>query len=141
MISLKNSPLEHRVALASAFCPVIAFVVGGYLLKQKLLYAVAIISALMYGILIVKYAWIDLIKLNICLTSFYYTGGFPYKINKLGFITLKASMYIALFVSPIYVLNLTPENVIDFTFSVLLILCGSLLLWFGNRPKNLVRYK
>lgn len=141
MISLKNSPLEHRITLAVAFCPVIAFVAGAYLLNKKLLYVVATISTLLYGILIVKYAWIDLVKLNICLASFYYIGSFPYLINKLGFIVLKISMYIALFASPIYVLNLVPENIIDFTFSALFIFCGGLLLLFGDRPKNLVEFK
>ena len=141
MISLKNSPLEHRITLAVAFCPVVAFVAGAYLLNKKLLYVVATISTLLYGILIVKYAWIDLIKLNMCLASFYYTGSFPYLINKLGFITLKLCMSIALFASPIYILNLVPENTIDFTFSALLVFCGGLLLFLADRPKNLVEFK
>jgi len=140
MVSLKNSPLEHRISLTAALCPIIAFVAGGYLLNKKSLYVVAIIGVLLYGILIVKYAWIDLIKLNICLTSFYFTGNFPYQINRLSFIFLKLCMYIALFASPIYVLSLIPENTIDFTFSTLLILCGGLLLFLGDRPKNLVKY-
>jgi hypothetical protein len=138
MLNLNKSSVEYRIVLGSIFCPIVAFVIGYYLLKKKVLFIAGLASVFLYGLLIAKYEWIDVVKLNICLTGFYFTGCYPYVISKLGLFALKICMFIAVLASPIYVLNLIPNNTIDFVFSFLLTFSGFILVFFSQRPKQLI---
>ena len=85
--------------------------------------------------------WITFLQLNICYTGFYYVGCYPFEVNKIGLIILKVLMTLAVLVSPIYVLSLIPESLIEFIFSGILIVSGLLLVWAGKRPSKLMKHK
>jgi hypothetical protein len=139
MLNFNKFPVEYRIIIGTMFCSIFAFGAGYYLLRQKALLVAAWISIILYVLLLFKYELIDIVKLNICLTGFYFTGCYPYIISKLGLWALKLLMFVGALVSPIYVLNLIPEGTVDFIFSFFLILNSAILIFLSQRPRELMK--
>lgn len=139
--NIRNISTEYKLILTSMFSPTLAFFLGYKLLHQKLLLLLSLVSVCLYGFLVYQSMWITFLQLNICYTGFYYVGCYPFKINQVGLIVIKILMTIAVLVSPIYVLSLIPESIIEFIFSGILIVSGLLLVWVGKRPSKLMPHR
>lgn len=141
MFNIRSISTEYRLILAAMFSPTLAFFLGYKLLNQKLLLLLSLISVFLYGFLVYKNMWVTFLQLNICYTGFYYVGCYPFSINRAGLIALKILMTFAVLVSPIYILSLIPESLIEFIFSGVLIFSGLLLIWAGKRASKLMQRK